>query len=55
MRLCSDYFLSLIKPGAREGQVLDKEELKRKIILCPPKELQDKYMIVRKHMADLIY
>ena len=54
MRICSDYFLSLIKPGAREGQVLDKEELSRKIILCPPKDLQDKYMLIRKHMTSLI-
>lgn len=54
MRICSDYFLSLIKPGAREGQVLDKEELTRKIILCPPKSLQEKYMLIRKHMTDWI-
>ena len=52
MRICSEYFLSLIKPGAREGQVLDKEELKRKIILCPPKELQDKYMLIRNHSME---
>ncbi|MCR5108637.1 MAG: N-6 DNA methylase [Lachnospiraceae bacterium] len=52
MRICSDYFLSLIKPGAREGQVLDKEELSRKVILCPPKELQEKYMLIRKHMTE---
>ena len=52
MRICSDYFLSLIKPGAREGQVLDKEELGRKIILCPPIELQEKYMLIRKYAID---
>ncbi|WP_083711215.1 N-6 DNA methylase [Domibacillus epiphyticus] len=48
MRLCSDYFLSLIKPGAREGQVLDKEELQHKLIVCPPLDIQSKYMLIRK-------
>ena len=50
MRLCSEYFLSLIKPGAREGQVLDKDELTRKLILCPPIDIQDKYMIIRTNV-----
>lgn len=29
IRNCPDYFFSLIKSGAREGQVLDKEELSK--------------------------
>lgn len=48
MNICSDFFLSLIKPGAREGQVLDKDELERKEIVLPPIDLQNKYMILRK-------
>lgn len=44
MRLCPDSFASLIKPGAREGQVLDQDELQVKTVLVPPIELQDKYV-----------
>ncbi len=51
MRICSDYFLSLIKPGAREGQVLDKDELENKLILCPPLELQAKYLIIKNNFS----
>ena len=52
MRICDEYFLSLIKPGAREGQVLDKEELAHKLILIPPIELQEKYMIIKKSFSN---
>ena len=52
MRICSDYFLSLIKPGAREGQVLDKDELERKIILLPPLRLQEHYMAIKKYSLE---
>ena len=51
MRICSEYFMSLIKPGAREGQVLDKEELKQKLVLCPPLELQAKYLIIKNNFG----
>lgn len=55
MRICSEYFLSLIKPGAREGQVLDKNELEHKIILCPPLKLQESYMLVRNHFYNWLF
>lgn len=55
MRLCPDYFLSLIKPGAREGQVLDKDELNEKLILLPPLDLQNKYMILRNSLSNWIF
>lgn len=51
MRICDSYFLSLIKPGAREGQVLDKNEVQSKLILCPPIDLQNQYMLVRKYLT----
>jgi len=51
MRLCDSYFLSLIKPGAREGQVLDKNEVQTKLILCPPIDLQNQYMLIRKYLT----
>jgi type I restriction enzyme M protein len=51
MRLCDSYFLSLIKPGAREGQVLDKNEVQTKVILCPPIDLQNQYMLTRKYLT----
>jgi type I restriction enzyme M protein len=51
MRLCYNYFLSLIKPGAREGQVLDKDEVQTKLILCPPTDLQNQYMLTRKYLT----
>lgn len=51
MRLCDSYFLSLIKPGAREGQVLDKNEVQSKLILCPPLDLQNQYMLTRKYLS----
>ncbi len=51
MRLCDSYFLSLIKPGAREGQVLDKNEVQMKLILCPPIDLQNQYMLIRKYLS----
>ena len=54
MRICADYFLSLIKPGAREGQVLDKDELSRKLILCPPVHIQQKFIILRNYLLDYI-
>jgi type I restriction enzyme M protein len=50
MRICDNYFLSLIKPGAREGQVLDKNEVESKLILCPPIDLQNQYMLTRKYL-----
>ena len=52
MRICSDYFLSLIKPGAREGQVLDKDELQRKIILLPPLKLQEQFIALKNYSDD---
>ena len=48
MRLCPDAFVSLIKPGAREGQVLDQDELQVKQVLVPPLSLQDKYVVIAK-------
>lgn len=51
MRLCDSYFLSLIKPGAREGQVLDKNEVQSKLILCPPLDLQNQYILTRKYLS----
>ncbi len=51
MRICDSYFLSLIKPGAREGQVLDKNEVQLKLILCPPIDLQNQYMLSRKYLS----
>jgi type I restriction enzyme M protein len=51
MRLCDSYFLSLIKPGAREGQVLDKNEVQSKLILCPPLDLQNQYMLMLKYLS----
>jgi len=51
MRICDSYFLSLIKPGAREGQVLDKNEVQSKLILCPPIDLQNQYMLTRKYLS----
>ncbi|MFA7136419.1 MAG: N-6 DNA methylase, partial [Bacteroidales bacterium] len=51
MRLCDSYFLSLIKPGAREGQVLDKNEVQTKLILCPPIDLQNQFMLTRKYLT----
>jgi len=51
MRLCDNYFLSLIKPGAREGQVLDKNEVQSKLILCPPIDLQYKYVLILKYIS----
>ena len=54
MRICADYFLSLIKSGAREGQVLDKDELSRKLILCPPVHIQQKFIILRNYLLDYI-
>ena len=54
MRICSDYFLSLIKPGAREGQVLDKDEVQSKLIICPPLALQNQYMLIRKLLARIV-
>ena len=51
MRICDSYFLSLIKPGAREGQVLDKNEVQSKFILCPPMDLQNQYMLIRKYLS----
>lgn len=50
MRLCDNYFSSLIKPGAREGQVLDKNEVQTKLIICPPIDLQNQYMLTRKYL-----
>jgi len=54
MRICADYFLSLIKPGAREGQVLDKDEVQSKLIICPPLVLQNQYMLIRKFFSQII-
>ena len=54
MRNCPDYFLSLIKPGAREGQVLDKEELAKKMIIVPPIELQNKYIVLFEYLNSFI-
>ena len=51
MRLFDSYFLSLIKPGAREGQVLDKNEVQTKLVLCPPIDLQNQYMLIRKYLT----
>ena len=54
MRNCPDYFLSLIKPGAREGQVLDKEELSKKLIVVPSLEVQNKYVLLHNYLNDFI-
>lgn len=54
MRNCPDYFLSLIKPGAREGQVLDKEELSKKLIVVPTLEVQNKYVLLHNYLNDFI-
>jgi type I restriction enzyme, S subunit len=43
MRIRSDYFLDLIKPGAREGQVIDKAHLQKKRLIVPKKEVQDHF------------
>lgn len=54
MNICSEFFLSLIKPGAREGQVLDKDELERKEIILPPMTLQNRYMSLRKLLPHVL-
>lgn len=51
MRLCDGYFQSLIKPGAREGQMLDKNEVQTKLILCPPIDLQNQFMLIRNYLT----
>ncbi len=43
MRVRADLFLDLIRPGAREGQGIDQQYLKRKKIIVPTKQIQDKY------------
>jgi type I restriction enzyme, S subunit len=43
MRIRSDYFLDLIKPGAREGQVIDRAHLQKKRLIVPKKEIQDHF------------
>lgn len=55
MRNCPDYFLSLIKPGAREGQVLDKDELSKKLIIIPPIQLQNRYIVLYEYFAKFYF
>ncbi len=55
MRICSEYFLSLIKPGAREGQVLDKEELIEKKIILPPLSIQEKFVVLKNNLSNWLF
>lgn len=54
MRYCPDYFRSLIRPGTREGQVLDKTELANKPVMIPPLALQTAFVLIRTGLADSI-
>lgn len=52
MRYCPDYFRSLIKPGTREGQVLDKAELERKPLMVPPLNLQLAFVLIKAGLVE---
>ncbi|WP_165062317.1 restriction endonuclease subunit S [Adlercreutzia sp. ZJ154] len=54
MRYCPDYFRSLIRPGTREGQVLDKAELANRPVMIPPLALQTAFVLIRTQLADSV-
>ena len=42
-----EYFNDLIKPSSREGQSFDKELLKEKKIILPPKLILNKFLGIK--------